>query len=1325
MGKNTKIICSIIPNGRTKDLNKAPVFSLFFTPRLPDSGFLHEYYEILYWTEFKDLFHKIPLSLQVRKLEKITDASDLDGKPKSNYKISNTFQSIPHSQIKIINTCEDLAKKIPPDKFWNTLFDRNTPVHGWVLEEGEYKQKVQHLYDQKPSFKNGIHSQTDTFISQKGTGGVSDLYRQAQSDINANVLTEEEIIIHNKENQEFHKKLSILADYPHIMRLTGWIMDFTLDKDFVIEDNMDLIKVLGFDESLDLGNLDEAEKERWKSFMNELDFKCPWTHFDDKTFTYKYFKKYEDAYYKIQDGYILQKASNYSIVAEQYKRDELLQYLHGQIEAKDSKLNGNITVGNYSEMLDLTRTSTENSSNISEGIVVKIKTNEAFLRPSEFATEHQPGDLAVINDSVFVSGRDYRKLNIDDYILFGHNIDTGYVIEARPVLPNEPFRSLCRRTADYVIDRSKNIGSESFDTSASFTCEDEGWISEVANAGKSGVIYINEEICRWNNWSLICPQIGRFTEDKNSQKGKYDYNDLELINNRPPKNSLPKLRFGVSYQFRIRMVDICGNRAELDDKNTNTVESDPNVISTSPYLRLEKINPPEVFFTERALDKFNSVKPEFSGERTDVMVIRSEGGNLFADPRKQEKEAHRVISPAKINMHFLELHGNLNDCQIDNYLGDPAKRMRLYNMAIYSSEQDSPEYFTKKDKIPFLSDPVVVEYDFNFDAMDEELQNAEKGTKTIPIKNARNYLEKYFTNILLKGSASDTAEIAPDAISQEIICKLPPATFIKLVAKPKIDSKAKEDVSQIFETYSESTHAQIREISLIHAVKKPTLTKEEFKATEVLLPINPKDRDPFTDKNFGCENIEVEFSLQEYTSSGKKLHFPFSSSSEIVLRMEYDELILDATEVLGYRLEKKIVRKLFNNLKNVDQKDKKEILTALKWRNNDISTIGEFQNLKHSFGDTKYRCVDYYLEGHSRFKQFFDPEKTKEDDFIYSQQIGAKHVSNSKKLKAPVVHSIVPLFEWTNGTNWIERNSNTFRVYLEGSWYDSGLNEKLAVIFLNANPENTTYEKLQDLVSSFGKDPTTNDGPAGSLDTRNFENSLPDPINYELLQIELKKGDPITTHEGTTVKVNNVEQNILKDVRAAIFPVQFDKDKKLFFCDIRIKLHEKQLELYMPFLKLALCRYQEHSIQEAKKYDYRFSKVTMAPEVQVPPTRRIILEGNTFVIDTGKVMKKDSESKQNEFWLIKEKDNDGGFTSLSEKTGTGNTNIECLWYDRDNGKVSVAKKDLQGYAAVYIEEYEYYELDGVFKMEENPAIGYNPRNDVRKRLVFTYKLNNL
>ncbi|MGH7341491.1 MAG: hypothetical protein ACREKH_13455, partial [Candidatus Rokuibacteriota bacterium] len=80
--------------------------------------------------------------------------------------------------------------------------------------------------------------------------------------------------------------------------------------------------------------------------------------------------------------------------------------------------------------------------------------------------------------------------------------------------------------------------------------------------------------------------------------------------------SLPRLRFGVAYRFRARLVDLAGNSLALDDRS---LEQDPHVTSAVTYWRFEPIDPPALVHRARTSE----------GESLERMVIRS---NWNVDP---------------------------------------------------------------------------------------------------------------------------------------------------------------------------------------------------------------------------------------------------------------------------------------------------------------------------------------------------------------------------------------------------------------------------------------------------------------------------------------------------------------------------------------------------------------------------------------------------------------------------------------------------------------------------------------------------------------------
>jgi hypothetical protein len=134
----------------------------------------------------------------------------------------------------------------------------------------------------------------------------------------------------------------------------------------------------------------------------------------------------------------------------------------------------------------------------------------------------------------------------------------------------------------------------------------------------------------------------------------------------------------------------------------------------------------------------------------------------------------------------------------------------------------------------------------------------------------------------------------------------------------------------------------------------------------------------------------------------------------------------------------------------------------------------------HHFGDTKHRLVTYTLTAISRFRQYFDQGGEPDADF---QLIVAQPVVNMLSTARPPevdVDAVVPSFAWTptaSGTR-IERTRSSWRLRLElrGSWYRTGIGERLAVI---TAPGGTSGGSPP--FSLLGRDPVSATGPAGPL----------------------------------------------------------------------------------------------------------------------------------------------------------------------------------------------------------------------------------------------------
>jgi hypothetical protein len=181
----------------------------------------------------------------------------------------------------------------------------------------------------------------------------------------------------------------------------------------------------------------------------------------------------------------------------------------------------------------------------------------------------------------------------------------------------------------------------------------------------------------------------------------------------------------------------------------------------------------------------------------------------------------------------------------------------------------------------------------------------------------------------------------------------------------------------------------------------------------------------------------------------------------------------------------------------------------------------------------------------------------------------------------------LPTFGWERQTATNLKRSVRFggglRVYLHRPWFSSGEGELLGVAlwtYANGSLDAVHRDRFKPFFTQWGMDPIwQTENLSGAPATYNF----PDATRTEFsATLEEKSAhDPATNKPG------------LVDV--AGFPVQFDPERKLWFSDLTINL---PTETYMPFVRLALVRYQPHALAEAK-----ISRVVLADFAQLTPDR--------------------------------------------------------------------------------------------------------------------------
>lgn len=233
----------------------------------------------------------------------------------------------------------------------------------------------------------------------------------------------------------------------------------------------------------------------------------------------------------------------------------------------------------------------------------------------------------------------------------------------------------------------------------------------------------------------------------------------------------------------------------------------------------------------------------------------------------------------------------------------------------------------------------------------------------------------------------------------------------------------------------------------------------------------------------------------------------------------------------------------------------------------------------HELGDTKHRMVRYRAVSSSRFQEYFPEPGTVTTRTGPSLTVD---VPSSARPLPPDIQYVVPIFTWdrqaTTNTKTEVRGGSALRVYLNRPWYSSGPDELLAVALWPASapgqPTDAQREADKAFITQWGLDPIWT---AGSIP------SMPDPYSF-----------PARVRLATSLTLEETSQQV--DV--AGHTVGYDPDRQLWYCDIQVD----NPDAYTPFVRLALARYQPHSIPGVE-----LSHVALADFAQLAPDRSAAL----------------------------------------------------------------------------------------------------------------------
>jgi len=235
---------------------------------------------------------------------------------------------------------------------------------------------------------------------------------------------------------------------------------------------------------------------------------------------------------------------------------------------------------------------------------------------------------------------------------------------------------------------------------------------------------------------------------------------------------------------------------------------------------------------------------------------------------------------------------------------------------------------------------------------------------------------------------------------------------------------------------------------------------------------------------------------------------------------------------------------------------------------------------RHVVGDTRHHRIRYRAIAVSRDADCFVPPTDGEAGFTREGAPLEVSIPASARPLAPDVAYVLPTFGWQRQTETPVKRSVRFggglRVYLKPPWFSSGDGERLGVaLWSGGSLDQATRDRYKSYFTQWGMDPIWQTTALyGAPDTSRFPDREAEAHAASLEEIP-----------GLNVDV-------------AGYPVQFDPERKLWYVDLTLDVHET----YSPFVRLALVRYQPDALPDA-----RLSRVVLADFAQLTPGRSVVV----------------------------------------------------------------------------------------------------------------------
>ncbi len=769
------------------------------------------------------------------------------------------------------------------------------------------------------------------------------------------------------------------------------------------------------------------------------------------------------------------------------------------------------------------------------------------------------------------------------------------------------WHTLCARRGTYKLPGGR-----------SFTADDEGAVSSAAtaklDADAGTMMYLHESMVRWHGWSLVAPPVGTpvVTESEGRRPAPSASSALPgfEVSFAPQPGSLPVLRFGRGYRFRLRAMDIVGQADPLNPTSTDFTHAFP-ADAPAKHLRFDPVLAPVVV----------PGAPMTEGESVETLVVRPDPGlagavsSLLAPLLATQPIRH--LAPPKVSQSVVEEHG-----MVDTAAGrpDPSKyqmlatrdRADLSTVGTPDPRQPLQRYVSGSLSVSWLPDPICrgavitglpggpakVRFDPPLLGSWPNVQPARLQLADGKAGWAWNPLLRVLTLYVPRGETA-TVQLSSFVDAADVPLLGQVSWLTEAGAAPAVIAAVSADV-QAGQAWQMTPP---RTLTLVNAVRTPTVAPS-------LLTIGNDS-----------SHARLPGSTSHSLVGNAQVNRPSTGLMALVAtRTEVVDDLSPAGPATITTVTRPPLRE--NNTTGAEQAP----AIPVAYDPDPVTGSQISFAATHVLGDTKRHQVSYAVEATTRYLEHFvqrgrvsfngtTPLQLStigivpgtaavrsldgavayrpEADFVVDVQAGTiartatSQIPNGGPVEAaivtppatktgsaitldlpstarpaaPQVAWVVPTFGWTDQTSNLglkrvrTRSGGGLRVFLERPWYSSGTGEQLAVV-LATGPVDKNDHQLRELVTQLGVDPVvkTEAPTAGFPAIGQF---------------------PLAKDNKPALSVPELaSRGAAGMVAVAIHDVEWDADRQRWACDIVLPPGR----VYGPFVHLALARYQPNSL---------------------------------------------------------------------------------------------------------------------------------------------------